>query len=71
MGTRKTMKILLNGETRETAATNVAQLLRELDFAPVGLAVAVNQSVVRRANHAAHELNEGDIVEIIRAVQGG
>ncbi len=65
------MKITLNGEPRETTATTVAQLLRELQFEPVGLAVAVNQSVVRRANHAAHALNEGDVVEIIRAVQGG
>lgn len=65
------MKITLNGEARETAAAMVADLLRELQFAPVGLAVAVNESVVRRANHETHALNEGDVVEIIRAVQGG
>ena len=65
------MKITLNGEARETAALTVAELLRELQFEPIGLAVAVNQSVVRRANHVAHALNEGDVVEIIRAVQGG
>ena len=65
------MKITLNGETREVKAANVAQLLDELGLAPLGLAVAVNQSVVRRANHESHALREGDVVEIIRAVQGG
>ncbi len=65
------MKITLNGELREIAAATVADLLRELKLAPVGLAVAVNESVVRRANYETHALNDGDIVEIIRAVQGG
>ena len=65
------MQITLNGEIHETAAVNVAQLLRELQLAPIGLAVAVNQSVVRRANLETYTLNEGDVVEIIRAVQGG
>lgn len=65
------MQITLNGETRETDATSVAELLGELKFEPTSLAVAVNESVVRRADFGAHVLNAGDIVEIIRAVQGG
>ncbi len=65
------MKITLNGETREIAATTVAELLNELKFEPTSLAVAVNESVVRRADFGSHVLKTGDIVEIIRAVQGG
>ena len=65
------MQITLNGETRETAARTVGELLRELNFAPIGLAVAVNESVVRRANLETHSLKAEDRVEIIRAVQGG
>lgn len=65
------MHIEVNGKARETMATNVAALLQELQIAPVGIAVAINQNVVRRANHAAFLLNEGDQIEIIRAVQGG
>lgn len=70
------MKIQVNGQPLETRAQTVAQLLEELGFftaqsGPTGLAVAVNQSVVRRSIHAEFPLGEGDQIEIIRAVQGG
>ena len=70
------MQIQVNGQLRETRAQNLAQLLEELEFgapqnAPVGIAVAVNGGVVRRAMHAECVLSEGDQIEIIRAVQGG
>lgn len=65
------MPIRLNGEPLDTQAQTVAELLAELRVEPVGVAIAVNDSVVRRAAHASHWLREGDRVEIIRAVQGG
>ncbi len=65
------MQITLNGEARETAVTTIAQLLGELKFEPTSLAVAVNGSVVRRADFATYALKESDQIEIIRAVQGG
>lgn len=65
------MKITLNGQARETSATTLGELLRELQFTPSGLAVAINESVVRRAELEMCALNEDDKIEIIRAVQGG
>ena len=65
------MQITLNGEARQTDATTIAQLLRELRFEPTSLAVAVNGSVVRRADFESRALKTGDQIEIIRAVQGG
>ncbi len=70
------MQIQVNGQSLETRAHTVAQLLEELGFsspenAPAGIAVAVNQSVVRRALHAEFVFQAGDEIEIIRAVQGG
>ena len=65
------MKITLNGQLHDTVATTIGELLRELEFAPTGIAVAVNDAVVRRADLETRALNEGDRVEIIRAVQGG
>ena len=65
------MQITLNGKPRHTSAATVGALLRELGWEPVGLAVAVNETVVRKAALDAHALNEADRVEIIRAVQGG
>ncbi|MDQ3812559.1 MAG: sulfur carrier protein ThiS [Armatimonadota bacterium] len=65
------MTIKLNGERRETTARTIAELLQELDAPPIGIAVAVNGHVVRKAEHAATALRENDDVEVIRAVQGG
>jgi sulfur carrier protein len=65
------MKIKLNGQERETKAATVAELLQELGWSPVGVAVAINQSVVTRGAHPTHQIEENDEIEIIRAVQGG
>jgi sulfur carrier protein len=62
----------VNGERRELPdGTTVAALLAELRVATTGIAVAVNEHVVRRGAFASHALREGDAVEIIRAVAGG
>ena len=65
------MKITLNGAPHQTTAHNIAELLLELQMPNHGIAVARNQNVVRRAEHETTQLQEADIIEIIRAVQGG
>ncbi|HEX9996953.1 MAG TPA: sulfur carrier protein ThiS [Abditibacterium sp.] len=65
------MNISLNGTIVQTQAQTVAQLLESLQISPIGVAVAVNDQVVRRTQHAEFAVSEGDRVEIIRAVQGG
>ncbi|GAC1599315.1 MAG: hypothetical protein NVS3B25_26120 [Hymenobacter sp.] len=53
-------------------AQPLAQLLVDLALADQrGLAVAVNDEVVPRAQWPAHALRERDRVTIIRATQGG
>jgi sulfur carrier protein len=65
------MKIRLNGAETQTQAQTVTELLQELQFPTQGVAVAVNEAVVSRTQHATHQLHDGDRIEIIRAVQGG
>ena len=70
------MRLNLNGEERVIACRDLAELWRtetaELELAnPKGFAIALNGAVVRRDAWAATPLNEGDRVEIIRAMQGG
>ena len=66
------MNATINGETRAVRdGTTLADLLTELEIATEGIAVAVNERVVRRATFAEVQLQEGDAVEIIRAVAGG
>jgi sulfur carrier protein len=66
------MKARVNGTERELPdGTTVAALLQDLGVTPTGLAVAVNERVVRGNLHDATTLTDGDAVEIIRAVAGG
>ena len=65
------MRLIVNGEARDTAATRVDALLGELDYAGTHLAVAVNYDVVPRARWAETELKDGDQVEILTPRQGG
>ena len=65
--------IVLNGESRTVAGSSVFALLESLEIPAhqKGTAVAVNERVVPRARWPETELCDGDVVEIIRAAQGG
>ncbi|MCH7639295.1 MAG: sulfur carrier protein ThiS [Bacteroidetes bacterium] len=67
-------QIVVNGESREVPVdVTIDDLLSHLGRDPEmpGVAVAVNDTVVRRANWTKTMLKEGDHVEIITASQGG
>lgn len=67
------MELTLNGSRRSyDGAPTVADLVAEVLGGPVGgSAVAVNGEVVPRAAHAGTALADGDVVEVVTAVQGG
>jgi sulfur carrier protein len=62
----------INGEGKTLpSGTTLGALLRDIGLAERGIAVAVNERVVRRSAFETHALRDGDAVEIIRAVAGG
>ncbi|MFF3330823.1 sulfur carrier protein ThiS [Streptomyces sp. NPDC002888] len=64
--------ISVNGERREVApGTALDTLVKSLTAAPSGVAAALNETVVPRAQWSATPLSEGDRVEVLTAVQGG
>lgn len=65
------MKILVNNTPTETAATTVEALHSELGLPDKGVAIAINNRVILRANWATQTLAEGDNVTIIKAAFGG
>ena len=65
------MVLTVNGEHRETVATTIPALLRELDYEGEFLVVAVNHDVVQRRRWDEVELKAGDRVEILTPRQGG
>lgn len=67
------MKVYLNQKefSTDSERLTVAALLEMNQLPTVGLAVAVNNKVVRKADWATAELAEGDKVTVITAVCGG
>ncbi|KQY56384.1 MULTISPECIES: sulfur carrier protein ThiS [unclassified Nocardioides] len=61
------MKITLNGEAADLPPGSAVAVLAPC----AGSAVAVNGSVVPRSAHATRHLEDGDVVEVVTAVQGG
>ncbi|MFI0407143.1 sulfur carrier protein ThiS [Actinomadura sp. 3N508] len=66
------MKVIVNGEPRELPdGASVAEAVASVSGAAAGIAVAVNDEVVRRSAWAATALRDADRIEVLTAVQGG
>ncbi len=67
------MKVRINGQDRELqGGATVAEVVASLGAAPgVGVAVAHNGEVVARSLWQTTNLDDGDRVEILGAMQGG
>jgi sulfur carrier protein len=66
------MQIFVNGEPHSVASgTTIAQLLSALEMQARHVAVEVNLELVPRARHDAHQLTEGDKLEVVTLVGGG
>ena len=70
------MILTVNGELRENASDNLAELWRKetahLNLeTPKGYAIALNGALVRKDRWQSTTLADGDRVEIVRAMQGG
>lgn len=66
------MRLTVNGTDHDLAGgTTVAALLAALAVRSEGIAVALNDDVVPRAEHPTRVLQDGDRLEIIVAVAGG
>lgn len=66
------MKLVLNGAPREAPAlATVADLSAWLGLPAFGTAIELNGSVIRKAEHSATPLREGDRLEIVKLVGGG
>ena len=63
--------IIVNGESVETKAQTIAELLDELGYQDMPVATAINMSVVRKRERAETKLSEGDRIEILVPMQGG
>ena len=65
------MRVTVNGEQREIAASSVDALLSELEYEGTHFAIALNFDVLPRSRWAETALQTGDEIEIITPRQGG
>lgn len=65
------MRVIVNGEQREIAASSVGALLSELDYEGTHFAIAINYDVVPKSRWSETPIKAGDEIEIITPRQGG
>jgi sulfur carrier protein len=65
------MRVTINGEARDIAATRIDALLNELEYEGSHFAIALNFDVLPKSRWADTALKSGDEIEIITPRQGG
>ena len=65
------MRILVNGDWRETASRELAATLEELGYGGRIVSTAVNGEFVATEARARTALAEGDRLEVLAPMQGG
>jgi sulfur carrier protein len=65
------MHVLVNGDSREIRAADLAAALEELGYAGAVIATAVNGEFVPSAARPAARLADGDRIEVLAPMQGG
>jgi sulfur carrier protein len=65
------MRILVNGDSREIAGSDLASVLHELGYGEAVVATALNGEFVAAGARARAPVSEGDRVEVLAPMQGG
>jgi thiamine biosynthesis protein ThiS len=65
------MKLIINGDEREFAATTLAALVEQLGAKPDRVAIELNREIVPRDRWPQTVLHDGDRLEIVHFVGGG
>ncbi|WP_075342633.1 sulfur carrier protein ThiS [Tenacibaculum agarivorans] len=65
-----TVKINDSNKTFKTEC-NLIGMIEELNIQSNGIAIAVNNSIVKKSDWSNHKLSENDNVLIIKSTQGG
>ncbi|WPE17666.1 sulfur carrier protein ThiS [Candidatus Thioglobus autotrophicus] len=66
------MIVIVNGQQLEIEKSATADnLINQLSYQDQRIALEVNEAIIPKSKHGKFELNEGDQIEIIKAVGGG
>ncbi|CRL66082.1 sulfur carrier protein ThiS [Proteus mirabilis] len=66
------MNITVNDEQYSLdMPVTISQLLIQLEQPPIGVALAINETIVPRENWETHFINDGDTILLFQAIAGG
>lgn len=66
------MRLVINGQEKQAPAlATVAELAEWLQLPAFGSAVELNGQVIRKIEHSATPIKDGDRLEVVRLVGGG
>lgn len=65
------MNLIINGESRDVAADNLAALVEQLGMKADRVAIELNREIVPRDRWPQTPLKDGDQLEIVQFVGGG
>jgi sulfur carrier protein len=65
------VKVLVNGDWRDTGAVDLATALVEFGYGEAVVATAVNGEFVPATSRQGARLAEGDRIEVLAPMQGG
>lgn len=66
------MIVIVNGQQLEIEKSATADnLINQLNYQDQRIALEINEAIIPKSKHGKFELNEGDQIEIIKAVGGG
>jgi len=73
LGESAECQVSVNGAPRRLIAASLERVMIELGYRPdaVGIALALNGRIVPRAQWPSVVINDGDVLDIVGAVQGG
>jgi thiamine biosynthesis protein ThiS len=66
-----TLKLIINGESKQIEAGNVRELLVAMGLEKQAVAVEVNREVIPKRLHDQTPLKDGDTIELVTLVGGG
>ena len=63
--------VLINGEQTVSDGKTVKNVVDELGYNPLAIAVELNEEILPKAEYAENVLKDGDVIEIVNFVGGG
>ena len=63
--------VYINGKEYDYVNANLSDVLEELEYESVRIAVEINEEIIPKATYGETIIKDGDVVEVVSFVGGG